>query len=40
MLKNVRKGDVILFCGDGHDSAVLGMMEPTGEVVLICKQMQ
>lgn len=35
MLKNVRKGDVILFCGAGQDiSAILGMMESTGEVIL------
>lgn len=32
MLKNVRKHDVILFCSNGQDSAILGMMEPTGAI--------
>ena len=35
MLKNVRKADVILFCGDGQDSAIFGMMEPTGEIICL-----
>ena len=32
MLKDVRKHDVILFCSNGQDSAILGMMAPTGEI--------